>query len=265
MAADLPIYSVVFGGMRNKISVIKYRLLQQPVFFCGNTANAKPMQKLRIFLFQLTGILYFPSRKRELMMCRFFILFLIANLLFHKSYSQVNDSVFTATSLQTFSLYNTNTNSSANIITGLHNKPVLLLFLSTECPLCQNYTTVLNSLYHQYNKQIIFYGIFPGKTVTAKEVEDFKLAYKISFPLLIDSTIQFSKYVQAAATPEAVLLNENYNLIYKGAIDNWLVTLGKKRVKPTENYLEDAISNNLNHAGITTKRTKAIGCKINDF
>ena len=109
------------------------------------------------------------------------------------------------------------------------------------------------------------YGIVPGNAYSQKDVGVFASTYHIKFPLLTDTNKNLSDYLQASITPEAILLDSNGELIYKGAVDNLLEDLGKRRVKATNNYLEDAITATINHQPVTIKRTKAVGCKINTY
>lgn len=159
-----------------------------------------------------------------------------------------NDSVFSASKLSAF---------------PLKDAPLsLFIFLSPECPLCQNYSPVLNRLQKQYTGKVRAYGIIPGKSYDAATIKTFREKYKIAFPLLTDASFKLAHYLQASITPEVVLLNAQGGLVYRGAIDDWLKDLGKMKTKITTHYLEDAISGYPGQANI--KRTKAVGCLIND-
>lgn len=217
-----------------------------------------------VFL-QSVRILYFSSRKKLLMWCRLIAVLILVNFFSYKSYSQGNDSIFSAAVIRSFSLHNIDDSTVNCSIPNTSDKPVLFLILSTECPLCQNYTSVLNTLYGQYKNQVVFYGILPGNTYTSSDIKNFKSTYKILFPLLVDNSEKLTRYLQATITPEAVLMTGGNNLLYRGAIDNWLVSLGKKRIQATEHYLHNALDNTIHRANIKIKRTKAIGCKLNDF
>jgi thiol-disulfide isomerase/thioredoxin len=176
---------------------------------------------------------------------------IILLMAWHLSHAQsTNDSVFNGSTLRP----------------AVHSgQLVLFVFLSPECPLCQNYTVVLNQLDRQYAGKIKMYGIIPGRTYGTAEINDFVQKYKISYPLLPDPSLRLSRYLQASATPEAILLSSGDELIYKGAIDNWYQALGKSRVKATENYLKDAIERSLKQEPVYLKRTTPVGCLINDF
>ena len=148
----------------------------------------------------------------------------------------------------------------------IENKELsLFLFLSPECPLCQNYTRTLNELNDQYNQQVNLYGIVPGNAYTNKEVNDFATKYHTRFPIFIDGNQQLTTYLKAAVTPQAILVDHSGNLVYSGAIDDWVQGLGKKKLTVSEHYVRDAIAQILAPGEVKIKRTKAFGCKINDY
>jgi len=178
----------------------------------------------------------------------------------------LNDSVFQYSTIASVKLIDAATNKTSTLKNTAAAQPLLLfVFLSPECPLCKNYSPVLNELQRQYDKTVQFVGIIPGKTYNAATVNAFAHKYKIAFPLLIDPAKKLTDYLHGTTTPEVILLNNQYELVYKGAIDNRVTQLGAQRWKATENYLSDAVSQYLQHTVIAVKRKKAIGCLINDF
>ena len=179
--------------------------------------------------------------------------------------AQTNDSVFSATTLFAIILLNADNNQSGYLLKTASEKPCVYIFLSPECPLCKNYAVTLNNLHRQFKDEVRFYGIIPGNAYSSKEIKAFASNYQINFPLLTDSNKILSNYLQASITPQVILLDKKQHLLYKGAIDNWAVSLGKQRLQPTQFYLKDALEKSLQNELITIKRTKAVGCKINDF
>jgi thiol-disulfide isomerase/thioredoxin len=139
------------------------------------------------------------------------------------------------------------------------------VFLSPECPLCQNYTRTLNQLEQQYAGKIAIHGIVPGKTWKATDISAFTTKYHIAYPLRIDRDLKLAHSMHATTTPEAILLGPDNNVIYQGAIDNWYKALGRSAGKPTQNYLRDAIDYTLRHQQPPVKKTEPVGCLINDF
>lgn len=149
---------------------------------------------------------------------------------------------------------------------SLDKRPLsLFVFISPECPLCQGYTRSINALREKYKAQINVYGIVPGNAYTVKEVNDFEQTYNINFPLLIDTQQSLTRYLGATVTPQAIVLRNNGNLVYTGAIDDWVVSLGKKRLRVSEFYVQQAVEQSLSAGNVTIKKTNAIGCRINDY
>ncbi|HEX8356732.1 MAG TPA: redoxin domain-containing protein, partial [Segetibacter sp.] len=124
---------------------------------------------------------------------------------------------------------------------------------------------LLRSLYNEFSKNVEFYGIIPGKAYTAGEVKKYARETEIPFSLALDKTKTLSNYLQATVTPQVILLDANNVLLYKGAIDDLLSQLGKQRLKPTREFLKEAILQSLRNERVFIKRTKAVGCRINDY
>jgi len=144
-------------------------------------------------------------------------------------------------------------------------KLLAVVFISPECPLCANYTLTLNKLQQKFNTDLDIVGIVAGKSYSLKEVAAFKKKYGVGFMLAADTSKATVKIFKATVTPQVFLLNKERTVLYQGAIDNWAIDLGKQRNKPTQVYMEDAITNYLSGLPIAVKETKPIGCFINDL
>ena len=141
----------------------------------------------------------------------------------------------------------------------------VLIFLSPECPLSKNYVPVLKKLQAEFEGTVQFIGIFPGKAYTNMELRKFRNSYDIKFELYKDPSFAISSLAHATTTPEVVLLSPQGNVLYQGAIDDWMISLGKMRTKPSIHYLRNAIDQSLSGQFVTIKKTKPVGCLINDF
>lgn len=177
-----------------------------------------------------------------------------------------NDSVFSATGISNIQLQNPVANEKFFLNDKQIAKPfTLFIFLSPDCPLCRNYSGTLDSIYNQYKNKVQVYGIIPGKAYSDEEVKQFIHEYNIQFPLLTDSDKKLTAYLHATVTPQVILLDDKFQLVYKGAIDNWLQSLGKQRVKATQFFLSDALQQSTSDKTVLVKRTRAVGCRINDY
>jgi hypothetical protein len=140
----------------------------------------------------------------------------------------------------------------------------VFIFLDPECPLCQNYSILLNQLNKRYAPSAEFVGIIPGSRVKVSAIEDFRKKYHISFRLYRDISIQFSRKLGATVTPEVIVM-KNGKIIYMGLIDDGMVDLGIKRASVRHKFLNDALECNLSTEVLVIPFTRPIGCVINNF
>ncbi|TAD84393.1 MAG: hypothetical protein EAY75_13215 [Bacteroidetes bacterium] len=159
----------------------------------------------------------------------------------------------------------TDTKTSTNIPLWTKGKTSVWIFISPECPMCQNYAPTLKALKKAFENKVQFIGIIPGRAYTQTEIERYRKTYKIDFPVVVDSAFAISSKIKATVTPEVFVINETGQLAYRGAIDNWLYDLGKKRRAPTQHFLKDALAAVVAGQSVTKSKTTAKGCLINDF
>jgi thiol-disulfide isomerase/thioredoxin len=139
----------------------------------------------------------------------------------------------------------------------------VLVFLSPECPLCKNYAPTLReiaALAHEQNIGMI--GAVSGNFHSDTAITRYLQQYELAIPVLLDPNFLLSKYYNATITPEVCLIDPEGELLYRGAIDNWAISLGQKRQVITEHYLRDAITAFAERRTIDPKTTKAVGCFI---
>jgi hypothetical protein len=140
-----------------------------------------------------------------------------------------------------------------------------LVLLSPDCPMSVNYTKTLNDMQQQFGNSIQVMGILPGNTYKDATVFNFAEEYHLRFPLYVDKKMHLSRQLKGEVTPEVFLLDAQGQLVYRGAIDNWLAGIGQKRQKPTEHYLLDAINQSLLGLAVSIPYVKAQGCILNDY
>ena len=71
--------------------------------------------------------------------------------------------------------------------------------------------------------------------------------------------------VDARVTPEAVVIDSQGNVVYRGRIDDRFVDFGKTRQSPTREDLSLALDAVLAGRAVDVPTTKAIGCFIADL
>lgn len=144
-----------------------------------------------------------------------------------------------------------------------NNKASVIIFLSPDCPLCQNYALTIKQMQEEFEKQgIKFYGIFPGTWYSVKDIKKFKSDYKLNINMLLDEKKALSHLLKATVTPEAVIINADGKIVYQGRIDNWMYAAGKKRTVITKHELKDALEDIVNNKVISITKTEPVGCLI---
>lgn len=143
-------------------------------------------------------------------------------------------------------------------------KGIVVVVMSPECPLSRSYTLTINKLSKKYaRKGIRFFAVFPGKDISVMDVVEFQRKYKLHPEVLLDTNYKLVDQLHASVTPEAFLIDSYGEIKYRGAIDNWVYSLTKKRQVITKHYLEDAIQSSVTGFPLEYEKTQPIGCFIN--
>lgn len=138
----------------------------------------------------------------------------------------------------------------------------VLIFVSPNCPLSQNYSRTINQLDSMFSaQQVVFQLVFPGQ-ITQAAIDSFTTQYRLHQQVIPDSMYLLAKKLQATTTPETFIFNTHGKLVYQGAIDNWAVDLGQKRQVITAFYVRDVLQAMIDDAPIPYTKTTAVGCFI---
>jgi len=144
-----------------------------------------------------------------------------------------------------------------------NNKANVFVFISPECPLCENYSKTIKTLQNKYAEDnISWQAIVAGQYYPTEQIDSFLKVYEFDITVLLDEKYEMASYFKASVTPEVFVIDENLQTAYEGKIDNWIYKLGIKRPNITEFYLDDALKALLNNEEILIKRTDAVGCLI---
>ena len=103
---------------------------------------------------------------------------------------------------------------SLNLLTG--EKATVLFFLSSDCPLCENYSVTINKLRKKYEaKDVTFIGLFSGKYVVGKKVERYLSEFNPAVTVLLDKEYKMMNLLEAQVTPEVFAFDQKYHLQHK--------------------------------------------------
>ena len=142
-------------------------------------------------------------------------------------------------------------------------RAVVLLFVSTDCPLSNRYVPELKRIESAYGPRgVAFYAVQGDATIAVEEVRRHAKEFAYTFPYLIDPLESLATYTGATTTPQAAVLSPHGELLYLGRIDNRLEDFGQERVQVTQFDLREALDAVLAGKPVPHPRTKALGCAI---
>jgi peroxiredoxin len=139
-------------------------------------------------------------------------------------------------------------------------KATVVVFLSFDCPVCTSYLPTLVELTTKYGDRVAFIGVCSCKVDDdlARRIKE----YKLNFPVLHDEGSAAAGALGARVTPEAVILDSDCVLRYRGRIDDGYVARLKKNANVTRHDLRDALEQVLAGKEVSTPATEAVGCPI---
>jgi peroxiredoxin len=135
---------------------------------------------------------------------------------------------------------------------------ILILFIATECPVSNAYNSRMEALYEEYkDKDIAFLAINSNKAEDIVRIQEHANKNNLSFTILKDEKNIIADIFDASFTPEAYVLNSDFEILYHGRIDN---SRDISRVETRD--LQQAIDEILSGKEVSNPETKAFGCTI---
>lgn len=94
-------------------------------------------------------------------------------------------------------------------------QPIILAFFSPRCGDCKEEMTYLEELYQAHQDQnLVVVGI---GIQNKKDILDFVQKYHLSFPIVVDETIEVSKGFGVFFLPHLIFLNRKGKIVYSEA------------------------------------------------
>ncbi len=140
---------------------------------------------------------------------------------------------------------------------------LVLVFLSTECPIARGYVPELNrqfSSLEEAKRRVEFLGVVSDRSITRAAAAKFAAEFEIKFPVLFDASGELAEVLQPTHIPEAFVIGGDGKLAYRGRINDLFVELGKKRTEATRHDLAEAIAAVIASQPAETIRTDPVGC-----
>ena len=147
--------------------------------------------------------------------------------------------------------------------TGLqiNDKPALLHFFNPNCPCSRFNIDHFVSLVKEYGHQVDFKVViqYSTDTLAVRELLD---SYDVQLPIIADSEEMLASRCGVYATPQAVILNTDGSLFYRGNYNRSRYCTDKKT--SYARLALEAITSGIAAAPISPMATTAYGCSLTD-
>ncbi len=139
----------------------------------------------------------------------------------------------------------------------------VIVFTNTDCPIANAYHPTLKRLFEDYKDDFDFLLVYANPQLTKEEAEQHINEYKIVWPAALDPDRDLQKRFDAKVSPEAFVIHNKGEVLYRGRINDLFADFGKKRSKPTSEDLRNALASIRNSQPVIVTQTQAVGCRIN--
>jgi peroxiredoxin len=138
------------------------------------------------------------------------------------------------------------------------SKAIVIMFIATKCPISNAYNSRMERIFNDYkDKEVAFLGINSNKAEDVSEIRDHAKENGLTFTILKDEKNIIADKFEASYTPEIYVLNNDFELLYHGRIDN-----SRKESEVNSNDLRNALNEILSGKSVSNPETKAFGCTI---
>ncbi len=137
-------------------------------------------------------------------------------------------------------------------------KAVVLMFISTQCPVSNGYNDRMAALARDYAaKGVAIVGLDANREETPDEIAAHARQHGFSFPVLKDVNNVEADRFDAQVTPETYVYDATWTLRYHGRIDD-----DRRGDNVKSQDLRNAVDAVLGGTDVPVKETKAFGCTI---
>jgi hypothetical protein len=140
----------------------------------------------------------------------------------------------------------------------------VLFFVSSDCPISNGYAPDIQRLCREYAPRgvkcsLAYEDVAIAAAAVRTHLDEFRYQGMIA---AIDGNRALARHAGVSVTPEAVLIDSNGEIRYRGRIDNRYVDFGKPRRVVTAHDLRDALEAVLAGKPVPHPETTAVGCYI---
>jgi thiol-disulfide isomerase/thioredoxin len=148
---------------------------------------------------------------------------------------------------------------------GADGKPLVLLFVRSDCPISNRYAPDVQRLHRRFREQVAFLLVYVDPDESRDTIQRHLGEYGYSLEALRDPRHELVRLTGVRVTPEAALFAPGGHLLYRGRIDDRYSDFGQRRLEPSSRDLEEALERVAQGKLGRTVTTEAVGCFISDL
>ncbi len=142
-------------------------------------------------------------------------------------------------------------------------KGMVVVFISETCPIANSYQPELERIRKDYAPLgYDFIMVHSDPDLTVEKAREHVKQFGIRCGVVLDPQQATAKLLGAKATPEAFLLSEKGEVLYRGRIDDRYLGIGKKKVAAERQDLREALTEHSQGKSVSVPSTPAVGCLI---
>ena len=165
---------------------------------------------------------------------------------------------------------NTTSTTPAAAVPNALPHATVWLFISTDCPICNNYQPELERLRARYTPLgIEFIGVYAEVPVSAREVGEHVRQFAITYPTIVDDDRAIRNRFGVRFVPEVVVTAGGRDatinplaFLYRGRIDDQYPERGSRRPSATTHDLNDALRDITQGRAPAARVTTPVGCVL---
>lgn len=158
----------------------------------------------------------------------------------------------------------------AAVIPAIAPRATVWFFMSTDCPICNNYQPEIARLRERYSPLgVEWIGVYSEVPLSSQEATEHVQNFKITYPTIIDTDRAIRNRFGVRFVPEVVVTAGGREatvdpsaFLYRGRIDDQYPERGLRRPSATEHDLDNALQAITQGRAPALRTTKPVGCVL---
>lgn len=142
---------------------------------------------------------------------------------------------------------------------------LVMVYLSVDCPIANRCLPEVEDLARRLGPRgMRFVWVYPQAQESREDILRHRAEYGLKVDAFRDDDCSVARAFQVHHTPEAVVLDRQGRLIYRGRINDQFQKLGVSRPAPTQHDLAEALEAWLAGKPLLARETAAVGCRFRE-